>query len=161
MKASQLVLQAFCIGAALTALGGCAEQATRPGVPSTAMQVASGGQVVAFTAPHDGKAFLNDDTDHRVVYSTDLRRDQVMRFDPTTDSVRIDGNIAPEGIAAPGHDHSIYFERSASKDRADLEPPAPAAAATPAPPADPNAIPTVRVPIGVQVEVQPQQPAPK
>ena len=50
MKASNFVLQAFCIGTTLTALGGCAEEATRPGVPSTAMQVASGGHVVAFTA---------------------------------------------------------------------------------------------------------------
>jgi hypothetical protein len=151
MKASHFISQAFCIGTTLTALAGCAEQATRPGVPSTAMQVASGGQIVAFTAPHDGKAYLNDDTDHRVVYSTDLRRDRVMRFDPSTDSVRIDGNIAPEGIAAPGHEHSIYFERSSSKDHADLAPPVPAAVAAPTSPTDPNAIPTVRVPIGVQV----------
>ena len=84
-----------------------------------------------------------------------------MRFDPSTDSVRIDGNIAPEGIAAPGHEHSIYYERSAKKDRADEVAPVPAAVAVPVAPADPNAIPTVHVPIGVQVEVQPQQPAAK
>lgn len=160
MKASHFLLQAFCVGTALTALGGCVAEATRPGVPSTAMQVASGGQVVAFTAPHDGKAYLNDDTDHRVVYSTDLRRDQVMRFDPQSDSVRIDGNIAPEGIADPGHEHSIYFEKSGQTDRADLVEPGSAAAAAPAAPAmgSPTTVPTVRVPIGIQVDVQPQQP---
>ena len=48
------------------------------------------------------KLICDDDTDNRVVYSTDLKRDQVMRFDPVADTVRIDGNTAPEGIANPG-----------------------------------------------------------
>ncbi len=34
MKASNFVLQAFCIGTTLTALGGCAEQVTRPADPA-------------------------------------------------------------------------------------------------------------------------------
>jgi hypothetical protein len=165
MKASYLAVQVLSVGTILAGLGGCAGQPpARSGVPSGAMQVASGNKVVAFTAPHDGKAYLNDDTNHCVVYSTELKRDQVMRFDPATDTVRIDGNTAPEGIADPGHDHSIYFARSEMPDRAD--------AATNTPSNTVNStgnqpIPTVRVPIGVQVDVQPQpvpqpaQPAPK
>jgi hypothetical protein len=84
------------------------------------MQVSSGDKVVAFAAPHDGKAYLRDDTDNRVVYSTDLRRNQTMRFDPVADSVRIDGNTAPEEIINPNHDHSIYFARSNQPDRVDV-----------------------------------------
>jgi hypothetical protein len=131
----------------LIGLGGCAS-ANRPDVPSDAMQVASGSRVVAYTAPHDGKAYLRDDTDNRVVYSTDLRHDQVIRFDPALDNVRIDGNTAPEGIANPGHDHSIYFARSAQPDRVDVSTNN-AATGT-----DANGVTTVHVPIGVQVDVQ-------
>src|SRR5580700_7761751 len=120
MKASFLAaVQVLSVGTVLATLSGCAVQPTRPGVPSNAVQVSSGGKVVAFTAPHDGKAYLNDDTDKCVVYSTDLKRDQVMRFEPESDAVRVDGNTAPEGIANPGHDHSIYFVRSVQSDRAD------------------------------------------
>jgi hypothetical protein len=119
MKARIFAVGVLSSGLALLSLEGCAQE-NRPDVPSDAMQVASGGKVVAFTAPHDGKAYLRDDTDGKVVYSTDLRRDQVMRFDPALDIVRIDGNTAPEGIADPGHDHSIYFARSAPPDRADV-----------------------------------------
>jgi hypothetical protein len=136
----------------LLSLGGCATS-NRPDVPSNAMQESSGGMVVAFTAPHDGKAYLRDDTDNCVVYSTDLRRDQVMRFDPTPGVVRIDGNTAPEGIAKPGHDHSIYFARSAQPDRTDVSNNVTTGD-------NANGVTTVHVPIGVQVDVQKQPTAP-
>jgi hypothetical protein len=158
MKAVSLSVHALTLAAVMAAIGGCAVQPTRPGVPSNAMQVASGGKIVAFTAPHDGKAYLNDDTDKCIVYSTDLRRDQVMRFDPDTDAVRIDGNTAPEGIANPGHDHSIYFARSEKSDRADV---ATNGNDNAVQPSGATTVPTVRVPIGIQVEVQPQPPAGK
>jgi hypothetical protein len=135
------------VGPLLLSLGGCAAD-TRPDVPTGAMQESSGSKVVAFTAPHDGKAYLRDDTDNRVVYSTDLKRDQVMRFDPELDSVRIDGNTAPEGINNPGHDHSIYFSRSAQPDRVDVS------SNNAATGTDANGVTTVHVPIGVQVDVQ-------
>jgi len=153
MKVTNFTLGVLCSGSLLLALGGCATD-TRPDVPSDAMQVSSGDKVVAFTAPHDGKAYLRDDTDNRVVYSTDLRKDQVMRFDPALDAVRIDGNTAPEGIDNPNHDHSIYFERCAPPDRAD-------ASNNAANTDGGNQVPTVvHVPIGVQVDVQTQPSAP-
>ena len=119
MRATCFALGVLSFSSLVLTVAGCAEE-SRPDVPSDAMQVSSGGGVVAFAASHDGKAYLRDDTDGRVVYSTDLRRDQVMRFDPALDAVRIDGNTAPEGIDHPNHDHSIYFSRSAQPDRADV-----------------------------------------
>jgi hypothetical protein len=158
MKASFSAVRVLSVGTILAALGGCAAEVTRPGVPSNAVEVSSGNKVISFSAPHDGTAYLNDDSNHGVVYSIALKRDQVMRFDPATDTVRIDGNTAPEVIPDPGHDHSIYFARSAKPDLAD------AASntntnTTPVTNGGSQAIPTVRVPIGVDVVVQPQQPA--
>ena len=152
-KAANFAIGVLSMGSLLMGLGGCAS-GNRPDVPSDAMQVSSGGRVVAYTAPHDGKAYLRDDTDNRVVYSTDLRRDQVMRFDPALDNVRIDGNTAPEGIASPGHDHSIYFSRSAQPDRVDVSNNNVTTGT------DANGVTTVHVPIGVQVDVQKQPTAP-
>jgi hypothetical protein len=151
MKVSCFAVGVLSVGSLLLTLGGCAAD-DRPDVPSDAMQVSSGGRVVAFAAPHDGKAYLRDDDDNRVVYSTDLKRGQVMRFDPALDAVRIDGNTAPEGIANPGHDHSIYFSRSAQSDRTD--------AGVDAANSNPNGMTTVHVPIGVQVDVQTQPSTP-
>ena len=153
MKAAYIKIGFLSCGSLLLTLGGCAQE-SRPEIPPGALQVSSGGRVVAFTAPHDGKAYLNDDTDHRVVYSTDLRRDQVMRFDPATDSVRIDGNTAPEGIAHADHDHSIYFARSAPPDRADVPAKVVIDGAS-------NGAPSLRVPVEIQVGVQTQPSTPR
>src|ERR1700722_15828266 len=142
MSITNFAVGILSVGSLLLGLGGCA--ANHPDVPSNAMQGSSGGKVVAFTAPHDGKAYLRDDTDNCVVYSTDLRQDQVMRFDPDADVVRIDGNTAPEAIVKPGHDHSIYFARSAQPDRVDAGKDITTGNGN-------NGVTTVHVPIGVQV----------
>jgi len=154
MKAVYFAVGVLSLGSVVLTLGGCATE-TRPDVPSDAMQVSSGGKVVAFSAPHDGKAYLHDDTDNRVVYSTELKRDQVMKFDPVLDSVQIDGSTAPEGIADPGHDHSIYFSRSAQPDRADAS-----VGSANSNDSSSNGVTTVHVPIGVKVDVQTQPSAP-
>jgi hypothetical protein len=151
-KVNYLAVGVLSFAPVLLSLGGCATS-NRPDVPSNAMQESSGGTVVAFTAPHDGKAYLRDDTDNCVVYSTDLRRDQVMRFDPMAGVVRIDGNTAPEAITKPGHDHSIYFARSVQPDRTDVSNNVSTGT-------DANGVTTVHVPIGVQVDVQKQPTAP-
>jgi hypothetical protein len=158
MKAVCFTVGVLSIGSVLLALGGCSSDEARPDVPSNAMQVSSGSKVVAFTAPHDGKAFLQDDTDNRVVYSTELRRDQVMKFDPVADNVQIDGTAAPEGIAHPGHDHSIYFERSEHPDRTDVS--GNRANDNGNGGTSANGVPIVRVPVGIQVDVQ-TQPSPQ
>jgi hypothetical protein len=152
MKATYFVFGVLSGGSLLASLGGCAAE-DRPDVPSDAMQVSSGDKVVAFMAPHDGKAYLRDDTDNRVVYSTDLRRDQVMRFDPALDAVRIDGVTAPEGVADPNHDHSIYFSRSAPPDRADVGGNGPNDAGG-------TGTQSVRVPVEINVNAQTQPSAP-
>jgi hypothetical protein len=153
MKTAELKMGLLMCGSLLVALGGCAQE-SRPEIPPGALQVSSGGRVVAFTAPHDGKAYLNDDTDHRVVYSTDIRREQVLRFDPDSDTVRIDGNTAPEGIANPTHEHSIYYTRSPRPDGIDVSSNEPIDSAD-------RPVTTVTVPVGTQLEVQPQPPAQK
>lgn len=159
MKATCFTVGVLSCGSLLLTLGGCSSE-SRPDLPSNAMQVSSGGKVVAFTAPHDGKAFLEDDTDVRVVYSTDLRRDQVMKFDPVAGAVVIDGATAPEGIANPGHDHSIYFERSEQPDRTDTANNRSDANNNRTSDNSGNNVPVVRVPVGIQVDVQ-TQPSPQ
>jgi hypothetical protein len=143
MKVTHVAIGMLGCSSLLLALGGCAGD--RPDVPSGAMQVSSGGRVVAFAAPHDGKAYLRDDTDNRVVYSTDLRRNQTMRFDPALDTVSIDGTTAPEGIVNPNHDHSIYFARSDQPDRMDV---------SSSSSSNSNGNSTIQVPNGSDVRVQ-------
>jgi hypothetical protein len=105
----------------------------------------SGDKVITCAAPHDGKVFLRDDTDNKIVYSSDIRKDQIARFDPDQPEVSINGTIST--IPNPNHTHSWYFDRT-DPDRPDAAPPTPSANDT--------GVQTVHVPIGVKVDVQPQ-----
>lgn len=140
-------------GFALACFIGCAHE-TGPAVPPGATQVSSGNKVISYTAPHDGKIYLRDDNDNSVVYSAEVRRDQVMKYDPTMQQVMVDGTVATQKVPDSNHDHSWFFERASRPDHGE-------AAANGAPAGGPNPVPTVHVPVGVQIDVQTQPAEPK
>jgi hypothetical protein len=143
------------LGVGAAGFVGCASENTGPAVPTGAMEVVSGGKIVAFTAPHDGKIYLRDESDKHVVYSADIRRDQVVKYDPSNSNVMVDGKVVAEKISDSNHDHSIFFERSDRPDYVER----PAAVSNSNSGTDSAGVPVVRVPVGVQVDVQ-TQPAP-
>ena len=63
---------------------GCAHD-SGPSVPTGAMQVSSGNKMIGFRAPHDGRVYLRDDNDNSVVYSGEIRKDQVAKYDPAVE----------------------------------------------------------------------------
>jgi hypothetical protein len=144
----------------LSVLSGCGQD-DNPAVPTGAMQVSSGGKIVAFTAPHDGRAYVRDENDKRIIYSADVKKDQVVKFDPQEKAVMIDGRVAAEKIADSNHDHSIFFERSSQPDRSDAVNMNTGSGNLGS--NGDSSVPVVRVPVGVQVDVQtqPAQQPPK
>ena len=130
--------------ALLGCIAGCS-QSKGQAMSAGASQVSSGDKVISYAAPQDGKIFLRDDTDNKIVYSADIRRDQIARFDPDLPEVSINGTIAT--IPNPNHAHSWYFERG-DTDRAH--------AGTVPPSNDNGGVQTIHVPLGVKVDVQTQ-----
>jgi hypothetical protein len=127
---------------------GCSHD-TGPSVPAGAMQVSSGDKTIAFTAPHDGRIYLRDDNDNSVVYSGEVRKDQVVKYDSVVEQVMVDGSVTTQKVANANHDHSWYFERSSRSDQAE-------AASGTVRDSSGAEIPTIRVPVGVKVDVQTQ-----
>ena len=142
----RLILAPILTGTLIGFLAGCTQSQGQP-LPAGAVLASSGDKVITCAAPHDGKVFLRDDTDNKVVYSSDIRKDEVAKFDPDQPEVSIHGTIST--IPNPSHAHSWYFDRT--------NPDSPDAAA-PTPPASDNTqgVQTVHVPVGVKVDVQPQ-----
>ena len=101
----------------LAILTGCASE-HYPSVPSEASQVVKSAKVINFTAPHDGRVYLQDDTNHHMVYSTDIRRGQTFQYG-SSNTPTLDGKPAGDPVPDPGHRHSIYFEPSDREDLAD------------------------------------------
>ena len=120
-----------------------------PVVPFGAMQMSSGNKIVSFTAPGDGKAYLRDDTDVHVIYSAELRKNQVLTYDPQLQQITVDGAVVASKIDGKNHDHSILYERIARPQ--DAARPVDSNSAV-----DANGVQTIRVPVGVKVDVQPQ-----
>jgi hypothetical protein len=134
---------------------GCAHEAdSSPVVPSSAVQMSSGDKALAFTAPQDGVVYIRDDSDNRIVYSGDIKKDQTVHYDPDARRVMLDDNI----VAHPSgnnHPHSIYFHRSAAAEHSEKAAASETAANRPTTQPASN-VPVIRVPLGVQVEVQTQ-----
>lgn len=103
---------------ALVGLVGCAVE-NYPRVPSEARQVSKAEKAIIFTAPHDGRVYLQDDTKGSLAYSTDIRRGQTFRFHPASGDVTLDGKSAGDPVEDAEHQHSIYFEPSDRPDLAD------------------------------------------
>ena len=159
-RSTKLIVQAMCVGISLGAASCAHEADNSPVVPSSAVQMSSGDKAIAFTAPHDGIVYIRDDTDNRVVYSGDVKKDQTVRYDPDGRRVTLDDNI----VAHPSggnHPHSIYYHRSGVDDRSEKAAANTNAAHPTTQPAgqvtQPAAqVPVIRVPLGVQVDVQTQ-----
>jgi uncharacterized protein YbaA (DUF1428 family) len=127
-------------------LAGCAQKNNGPALPTGAMMVSSGSKVITYTAAHDGRMYLRDDKDNKVVYSAEVHKDQTVKYDPAMEQVMVDGKVATEKVSDPHHDHSWFFERSSQADHTD---------AMMGGSRNGN-VPTIRVPVGVQVDVQTQ-----
>ncbi len=144
-----VLIKAVLVFASL-GFSGCVHE-TGPAVPPGATQVSSGNRVISYTAPHDGKIYLRDDNENAAVYSSEIRRDQVVKYDPAMQQVMVDGSVATQKVPDAHHDHSWFFERSSHAE----------AAPNSARDAAGNDIPTIRVPVGVKVDVQTQPAEPK
>jgi len=88
---------------------GCAQS---PNVPPTASSVATGGQDVSYTAPHDGKVYLQDDLNKRLVYSGEVHGGENVRFSRQQDAVYVNGAVAAQSVPTPWHEHTLFFEPS-------------------------------------------------
>jgi hypothetical protein len=141
----RLIVAPILTGTLFGCLAACTQSPGQP-LPAEAVQASSGDKVITCAAPHDGKVFLRDDTDNKIVYSSDIRKDQLARFDPDQPEVSINGTIST--IPNPNHAHSWYFAPT-NPDRAESAPPTP-------PNNNNEGVQTVHVPIGVKVDVQTQ-----
>ena len=110
MRCIYLVLYT-ALGVMGLAAAGCAGNGQT--VPSGAQEVSSGNREVSYTAPQDGKIYLRDDFDKRTAYSAEVRKNQVVRFDPKQNAVLIDGAVAAQQIPGAWHQHTLFFEPSA------------------------------------------------
>src|SRR5262245_35523954 len=93
-------------------LGGCMAERS-PQIPATAELSAEGNGKLAYRAPDDGKVFIFDRNDNRVIYSGDVARDQLVMVDPDTDRITVADRVVFEKGLHKGNSTRIFFEGGA------------------------------------------------
>jgi hypothetical protein len=83
------------------------------GIPSSARLMEQGKGVVSFTAGRDGRVFVEDTHDLKLLLETQLFEGETLTVDPKADTLSIDGKPLPgpkrSRKLVDEHRHRIYF----------------------------------------------------
>lgn len=97
-------------------VGGCANQ-RHDEIPASATMAVEGDERLTYLAPYDGKVFVYDTNDERLVYSGDVEKGDEIMVDPDNESLMVDGRTAMEDGLRDGHRHQIFFEKQDDPDK--------------------------------------------
>lgn len=89
-------------------LGGCATN-PRANIPANASNVASGNDRLSYTPASDGRVWIYDKTNDRIIYSGKVGYNQTVVVDPDQNEVRINDHVAAQNTLTKGSTFVIYF----------------------------------------------------
>jgi hypothetical protein len=112
MTALRQVAACFALGTALLATG-CSSEPP-PKVPPNAMLESEGDGRVAYTATHDGTAYIYDVGADRIVWSGPVDAGQTIVVNPSDDRVTVGDRVAAEKLLHNGHQHRVFFVDTAT-----------------------------------------------
>jgi len=94
-------------------LGGCMSERNAQ-IPSTAERVAEGTGDVSYRAPDNGRVYVFDRNDDRIVFTGDVDKDQLVVVDTKNDRITVGDKVVSEKSLHPGNAHRIFFESGTS-----------------------------------------------
>ena len=106
-------LAATAVVAAAAVLGvsaGCGPD-RHAAIPADAALAAEGDGKVTATAKDAGMVYVHDRNDNRLVYSGDVRANDVVTVDPDANRVMVNTRVVQDKTLRRGHDHRILFDR--------------------------------------------------
>lgn len=96
-------------------VGGCSHERHEE-IPTTAMMAVEGDERLSYTAPHDGKVYVYDVNDDRMLYSGDVKEGDAVTVDPEKSLILIEGRTAMEDGVRDGHRHRVFFDEAEPSD---------------------------------------------
>jgi hypothetical protein len=85
---------------------------TISGIPRSADLLEEGRGTLSVRAADDGRVYLFDAEDGRVVWSGRIEKGQRFTVSPDNDRAAIDGQVVYERNLERKHTHRVYFDRS-------------------------------------------------
>ncbi|WP_428939867.1 hypothetical protein [Fontivita pretiosa] len=86
------------------------EPLTVSGVPKSAELLREGSGELSARASSDGKAYLYDVNDGRVVWSGNVQRGELITIDPDNDRAAVEGKVVFDQNLERRHSHRIYLD---------------------------------------------------
>jgi hypothetical protein len=80
------------------------------GIPNRAERVACGRGDLSYRVEYDGRIWIGDDKDKRVLHSCDVRRDDKVEIDIDHDQLKINGRVVYNQNLESKHQHSIFLQ---------------------------------------------------
>ena len=108
-----VLVRRIAVSAGLCMLGaflaGCMSERNQHVAPQATLASEGTGEV-SYRAPEDGKVYVFDQNDNRVVYVGDVQKDQLVQVDPNKDDITVGDKIVFEKGLHKGNSHRIFFE---------------------------------------------------
>ena len=107
------ILQKAMVGVVAGSLGlfavGCTHD--RPdSVPSSAMKVNEGNRLLRYTAPSNGRLYIFDATDNRILYAGDVMSGDSVSLDTEKNRITVQDKLVAESNLDGGHQYQTYFD---------------------------------------------------
>jgi hypothetical protein len=92
-------------------LAGCmADRSSQ--IPANARLASEGTGQVTYRAADDGKVYVFDQNDNKIIYSGDIQKGQIVTVDPQANRVMIGDNVVSERSLHAGNSHRIFVDTS-------------------------------------------------
>jgi hypothetical protein len=89
-------------------LSGCAD---RPmSVPASASLMTEGSQRASFRATDDGRVYVTDDTDKKILYQGDINKGEMVEVNAQDDRIMLGGRTVTERAMDDNHQYRLFFE---------------------------------------------------
>jgi hypothetical protein len=89
-------------------LSGCAD---RPmSVPASASLMTEGSQRASFRATDDGRVYVTDDNDKKILYQGDINKGEMVEVNAQDDRILVGGRTVSERAMDDNHQYRLFFE---------------------------------------------------
>lgn len=106
------------LGAAMVMGVGCAGEEHPQNIPLNAREIGEAKETVSYTAPDNGTIYVEDATAHKMIYSGEVKKGQMVRVDAKENQVMIDNQLATKTDLLNDHKYALYFQRSSEAENA-------------------------------------------
>ena len=109
---TRIAAAALTAGVLSVGLVGCTEHGS-DAIPAAAQTMTSGTgrDMIQARAPHNGKMYVLDDTDNKIIWSGKVRTDDNLVVDPGANVVKLNNDTVSDAQLNRGHRYVIKYWR--------------------------------------------------